>query len=135
MTELKTRVNDADVSDFLNSLEDLHQRKDCLTLVEFMAAACQAPARMWGNAIVGFGQVQLTYTSGRKIEWMRMGFSPRKGKLSLYLPGDLDGYAHLLMRLGPHATGKGCLYVKRLNDVDLAVLKLILDQAVSHPLV
>lgn len=131
MAELKTRAHDASVMDFLKSLADARQAEDCFQLKKMMEDVCQAPARMWGDAIVGFGLVKLQVASGRQVEWMRMGFSPRKGKLSLYLPGYLEAYASLLDELGPHGTGKGCLYIKRLSEVDEIVLRKILDQAAS----
>ena len=94
-------------------------------------AATKAPAIMWGPSIVGFGHRRLRYPDGREIDWMAVGVSPRKAATTLYLTGGLDEYADLLADLGRHTTGKGCLYVKRLDDVDLKVLTKIVARSVS----
>jgi hypothetical protein len=87
---------------------------------------------MWGSAIVGFGHRTLRYPDGRETDWMAIGFSPRKANTTLYLAGGLETYADLLADLGTHTTGKGCLYVKRLSEVDLAVLRKVVARSVTQ---
>ena len=90
------------------------------------------PPEMWGKAIVGFGRRHVRYANGRDLEWMEIGFSPRKANTSIYLAGGLDTYADLLARLGKHRTGGGCLYLKKVGDVDPAVLEELLARSVAH---
>lgn len=90
-----------------------------------MSGVTKAPPKMWGSAIVGFGSTTLKHPSGRELQWMRCGFSPRKANITLYLPGSLEALALQLTKLGKHTTGKGCIYIKRLSDVDLKVLKTL----------
>ena len=87
---------------------------------------------MWGSSIVGFGTQHLKYASGRELDWMVIGFSPRKQNLTLYIPGSLESYADLLKKLGKHTTGKGCLYVKSLKDVDTKVLKELIQRSIKE---
>ena len=124
MAELKTQANDADVSAFLDALEDEGKRSDCLKLVELMP-------RMWGANIVGFGSMPYAYASGRSGTWFVAGFSPRKQNLTLYLSQGFEQHDELLGRLGKHSTGKSCLYVKRLADVDVGVLRELVDETVA----
>lgn len=131
MAELKTKVNDASVIDFLEQIPDLQKREDCLRLVELMQAATGAAPKMWGDSIVGFGSYHYKSVSGREGDWPRLGFSPRKQNLSLYLMSGFEGLEGLLAKLGKHKLGKGCLYINRLADVDLDVLKKILSKADS----
>ncbi|MBS1546902.1 MAG: DUF1801 domain-containing protein [Bacteroidetes bacterium] len=119
---LKTKETDHAVDGFVAALVDEDMRHDCREVIAMMGAATGAPPRMWGSSTIGFGQVKLTYRTGREVEWFRCGFSPRKGKLSLYLSMDIRQHQSLLDKLGKHKTGKGCLYLKRLADVDQQVL-------------
>src|SRR5437867_1236887 len=123
--ELKTKKNEASVEDFLNTIKDEQQRKDSFTILQMMKKATGDEPRMWGSAIIGFGNVQLKYESGRELDWFKMGFSPRKQNLTLYGVNG-KGQAELLKKLGKHKTGKGCLYINKLTDVDTAVLKKII---------
>ena len=132
MAELKTKPTDEDVETFLKTVPEPAQ-SDCRQLVAIMGDATQADPVMWGSAIVGFGSVRTRYASGRELDWFRVGFSPRKRNLTVYLPGGLDRHAEQLARLGPHSTGKGCLYVKRLDDVDQQVLGELIRDAASAP--
>jgi hypothetical protein len=128
MAELKTKQTNASVASYLRSLPDKQTQADCRELVSLMKAATGATPKMWGDSIVGFGKCHLEYASGRELDWFYVGFSPRKAGLSLYLTCDLSKYARLLKRLGKHKTGKGCLYIKSLNDVDRDVLRsLVID--------
>ena len=132
MAELKTRATDDDVEAFLASVPDEGRRADARAICTLIATVAKAPPVMWGSAIVGFGHRTLRYPDGRESDWMAVGFSPRKANTTLYLAGGLETYADLLADLGKHTTGKGCLYVKRLSDVDLAVLKKIVARSVKQ---
>jgi len=132
MAELKTKATEGDVDAFLASIEDEARRSDAVAVCDLIAKAAKAPPVMWGSAIVGFGHRVLRYPDGREMDWMAVGFSPRKANTTLYLAGGLETYADLLADLGKHTTGKGCLYVKRLSDVDLAVLKKIVARSVTQ---
>lgn len=131
MPELKTRPNDLDVVAFLNDIPDEQQRRDCFAIVELMRNATAAEPRMWGSSIVGFGDYHYSYASGRSGDWFLVGFAPRRHNLTLYLAGGLDRQAALLQRLGKHSIGKGCLYIKRLADVDLATLQELIERSVA----
>ena len=120
---VETTAHDGDVGAFLAGIADERRREDAAAVCELMAAATGQPPVMWGSAIVGFGQRHLVYDSGREMDFLVVGFSPRKAATTLYLAGALDDYADELGRLGTHTTGKGCLYVKRLSDVDTDVLQ------------
>lgn len=124
--EIKTRETDASVDDFIAGQPKEEVRGDCRTLVALMRALTGAPPKMWGSSIIGFGSTPLTYASGRQLDWPVLAFSPRKTSLTLYLTCDIQQYACQLAKLGKHSTGKGCLYIKRLSDVDLEVLKGLL---------
>jgi len=131
MAELKTKKTEASVDDFLNGLPSEQTRKDCFEIVKLMKQATKAEPKMWGSSIIGFGSTRLKYASGRELDWMIIGFSPRKQNLTLYLTGNLNTYADLLQKLGKHKTGGGCLYIKTLMDVDTKVLKEIIQQSVK----
>ena len=132
MAQLTTAANDDDVEAFLDSIADEVRQSDAREVRALMSAAAKAPAVMWGSAIVGFGERRLRYDDGREIDWMVIGFSPRKASTTLYLSGGVEFYADLLERLGKHSTGKGCLYLKRLSDVDRGVLAEVLKRSVAH---
>ena len=131
MATLKTAAGDGDVTAFLDGIADPQRQADTRAVCDLMAKAAKAPAGMWGPSIVGFGHRRLRYPDGREIDWMALGVSPRKAATTLYLAGGLDEYADLLAELGKHSTGKGCLYIKRLDDVDAAVLRTVLARSVS----
>ncbi len=134
MAELKTRKTKDSVPAFLSTIEDPEARKDCKTLVGLMQAATGAKAKMWGSSIVGFGDYHYkSPATGREGDWFVMGFAPRKGALTLYLMSGIHSHEALLRKLGKHKTGKGCLYVKRLGDVDGAVLKKLIREAAAAP--
>lgn len=132
MAELKTKPRTASVAGFIAKVAGEERRADCTKLVEIMKAITRAEPRMWGPSIVGFGDWHYVSDSGREGDWFITGFSPRKQDLSLYLMGGLDIHAEKLARLGKHKRGKGCLYLKRLADVDLAVLKAMIRESVKH---
>jgi hypothetical protein len=129
MTEFKTKATRASVASFLDQVEDEGRRLDCRALVKMMKRATGAAPKMWGASIVGFGSCHLKYPSGRELDWFPIGFASRKQDLTLYgLLGE-DGSSALLERLGKHSRGKGCLYIKRLSDVDAGVLQRLIDEA------
>jgi len=132
MTELKTKVNNANVDAFIRKLKDKRLESDCRTIMRLMQKATRAEPKMWGTSIVGFGSRHLKYASGRELDWMEIGFSPRKQNLTLYVLSGFDGQDALLAKLGKHSTGKGCLYVKKLDDVDLKVLEKIITSSVKE---
>ena len=121
--DLKTKKTQASVSKFIDSIEDEKRRDDCRRLVDIMKKATKAEPKMWGSSVVGFGDYHYKYESGRENDWFVTGFSPRKDSLTLYFMTGIEPYKQLLSKLGKHKTGKGCLYIKTLDDVDGNVLK------------
>jgi hypothetical protein len=131
MAENKTKATDASVADYLAAIDDEARRKDCEALADLMAKATKQPARMWGASIVGFGSYHYRYTSGREGDTCVVGFSSRKGDISMYGLNAAEGAAELLPTLGKHKAGKGCVYIKRLSDVDLKVLEKLVAGAAA----
>jgi Domain of unknown function (DU1801) len=126
--EIKTKETLASVEDFLNVIDDETVRNDCKAIAEMMGNATDSKAKMWGANIVGFGSRLLKYDSGRELDWMKIGFSPRKADITLYgMPLNQD----LLTKLGKHKTGKGCLYIKKLSNVNVKVLEEIIKISVK----
>ena len=124
MAEIKTKPTAASVEDFINTVRDEQKRKDSFVILELMKKVSGEEPQMWGSSIIGFGKVRLkSPATGREVDWMRIGFSPRKASLSLYLAGDIKKHAVALKKLGKHKTGVGCLYINKLEDIDLKVLK------------
>jgi hypothetical protein len=132
MAENKTTPNDQDVEQFLNSVDDERKRKDSFTILELMKQVTGLEPTMWGSSIVGFGNYHYKYASGREGDMILAGFSPRKQNLTLYNMGGFERYDDLLKKLGKHTTGKGCLYIKRLDDVDLPTLKNLIEESFKH---
>lgn len=120
--ELKTKKTDVSVSGFIDSIKDERRREDCRKIASIMEKATGAKPKMWGSSVVGFGDYHYKYESGRENDWFVMGFSPRKEALTLYFMTGTQPYAALLQKLGKHKTGKGCLYIKSMDDVDIKVL-------------
>jgi hypothetical protein len=131
MAERKTLATDADVQEFLETIESDQQREESKTLLDLMGRVTGASPVMYGSSIVGFGRSMIEYADGRKEDWFSVGFSPRKGKFSLYVMDDAEKHQDVLARLGKYKTGKACLWVKRLDDVDMAVLEEIIQDAVQ----
>lgn len=124
MTEPKTRPTGIPAADFVNAIPDAQVRQDCWTIIEIMQEAAQDGPRMWGASIVGFGRYRLIDSRGRGSDWPLIGFSPRKQALTLYLMlNGVENAEELLARLGKHTRSKGCIYIKRLADVDLIALQ------------
>ena len=133
MAEPKTKLNDIPVADFINAIPDAQVRQDCWSIIEIMQEAAHAPARMWGTAIVGFGKYRMVYANGKEADWMLIGFSPRKQAITLYLSlGGVENSNEMLARLGKHTQGKGCLYIKRLSDIDISTLKELVRASVAY---
>jgi len=132
MAELKTKKTAASVKDFLNRVPEERKRKDSFALLKLMQEITGARPAMWGPSIVGFGSYHYKYASGREADWPLAGFSPRKQNLTLYITAGFDGYGELLGKLGKHKTGKACLYLNKLEDVDLSTLKELVRRSVEH---
>ncbi|HET8771830.1 MAG TPA: DUF1801 domain-containing protein [Gemmatimonadaceae bacterium] len=130
MAELKTVPTGRSVDAFIDALTPARQ-EDCRTLVRMMTEVTGAEPKMWGPSIVGFGSYHYRYESGREADWMLIGFSPRKSDLTLYIMPGFSEHAEQLATLGRHRTGKSCLYIKRLADVDLAVLRDLMRESVA----
>lgn len=129
--ELKTKLNDASVEDFINTVKDEQIRADCFEIARIMKQVTKAEPKMWGTSIVGFGTYHYKGKSGREGDWMLVGFSPRKQNLTLYIMAGFDRYNDLLKKLGKFTTGKSCLYIKKLADVDKKVLKELVTESVK----
>jgi len=130
--KLKTVPTKRSVAKFIADIDDAEKRKDCRTVMRIMKAATKAPPKMWGPSIVGYGDYHYKYASGREGDWIVAGFAPRKNALTLYVMGGLKPHAALLKKLGKHSTGVGCLYIKRLSDVDEKVLTKLVNASVKH---
>lgn len=131
MAELKTVKNDQPVDLFLQKVEDPNKRQDSYTILEMMENITGEKAKMWGDSLVGFGDIHYKYSTGREGDWMLTAFSPRKQNLTLYIMSGFDRHADLLARLGKYKTGKGCLYINRLSDVDQNVLRELIQESVA----
>lgn len=130
--EPKTTRTDASVAEFLGAVSDRQRRADAEKVCELMREVTGLEPAMWGPSIVGFGQYHYRYASGREADWPAVSLSPRKQALTLYLSDGYDQHAELMARLGPHTTGRSCLYVKRLSDVDLDVLRTLIKVGFEH---
>ena len=131
MAKMKTTPTQASVDAYIDAVEDEQKRADCRAIAAMMAEVTGAPARMWGPSIVGFGTYHYRYASGREGDFMETGFAARKRAITLYIMAGFSEYGDLLAKLGKHDTGKSCLYVKRLADVDLAVLREMVERSVA----
>lgn len=129
MSENKTVANQASVAEFIDGLSDIPQQADSRKLLGIFRSVTGEEPVMWGSAIIGFGTVGLTYASGRKVDWLRSGFSPRKGKFSLYVTFDAESLTRQFPDLGKYKIGKGCIYVNKLSDVDLGELEKLIRSA------
>lgn len=128
---LKTQENDNDPVEFINSVENNKRREDALTLLPLFEKWTGKKPRMWGDSIIGFGKYRYTYKSGRSGEWPVTGFSPRKQNLTIYIMSGFENEKELLSQLGKHKLGKSCLYINKLEDVDLNILEKIVKANVK----
>lgn len=133
MAELKTQKNNASVDDFINAVESEQKRNDAFEILEMMKQITKERPKMWGSSIIGFGDVRYKYASGREGDWFKVGFSPRKANISLYLMGcNISKADSILGRLGKYKTGKGCLYINKLTDVNMDVLKELVKEGYEN---
>ena len=132
MAELKTKPNKLSVEKFLNSIKDEQKRKDSFQVLEMMKKITKEEPIMWGTSIVGFGKYHYKYASGREGDWFLTGFSPRKQNLTLYIMSGFKRYNELMKKLGKHKTGSSCLYINKLDDIDLKVLKVLISESVKY---
>lgn len=133
LAEIKTKPTTASVEDFINAVPDEQKREDSFAILEMMKKATGEGPKMWGGSLIGFGNVRYkSPATGREVDWLRIGFSPRKANISLYLTMNVKEHTEALEKLGKHKTGVGCLYINRLSDVDLKVLKKLIDVAAKR---
>lgn len=130
--ELKTKVNDASVIDFLSKIENERKKEECFQLLDFFSQITNEEPKMWGGSIIGFGSYHYKYASGQEGDWMKLGFSPRKQKFSIYIMSGFDKLEAHLSALGKYKTGKGCLYVNKLADIDMNILKDLVIESFKH---
>ena len=130
MAELKTQVTRASVEKFLEGIKDERKRQDCYELLKIMKKATKAEPKMWGTSIIGFGDHHYIYESGREVDWFLTGFAPRAQNLTLYMMGGFDREA--LKKLGRYKTGKGCLYINKLADVDIKALNELIAKSLKN---
>lgn len=124
LVEIKTKPTSLSVEDFINQIPDEQKRKDSFAIIELMKAATGDDPVIWGSSIIGFGNIRYkSPKTGREVDWLKIGFSPRKANLTLYISVAIQEHADALKKLGKHKTGGGCLYINKLSDVDLKVLK------------
>ncbi|CAN5831040.1 hypothetical protein BH11BAC4_BH11BAC4_22820 [soil metagenome] len=131
MAELKTKKTELSVETFLKKVPLEQKRTDAFKILELMEKTTKTKGKMWGTAIVGFGEKRLKYESGRELDWFIMGFSPRKQNMVFYIPGAVEDKKALLKKLGKHKTGKGCLYINTLEEIDVSVLKEIMKNGLG----
>jgi hypothetical protein len=131
MAELKTKKTEASVEKFLDSIEDKNKREDAYSLLNLLKKCSGAEGKMWGQSIIGFGQNRLVYESGRELDWFLIGFSPRKQNIVVYFVGSSFDKSFYLKKLGKHKTGKGCLYIGKLGDIDLLVFEEMVRESLK----
>jgi hypothetical protein len=130
LAEIKTKQTSADVNSFINSLPDEQKRKDSHVLIALMEKVTNEKPRMWGISMIGFGNLRYkSPASGREVDWFIIGFAPRKNNFSLHLVLDIQQHAEELKKLGKHKSGMGCLYINKLDEVDLKVLERLINTA------
>lgn len=132
MAELKTQKNDASVEAFLNGVENQKRREDAFVILDLMKKITRSEPNMWGSSIIGFGSYHYKYASGREGDWFSVGFSPRKQSMSLYIMSGFKRYDEILSKLGKYKTGKSCLYINKLEDIDMNVLEQLISASVEH---
>ena len=131
LAELKTKKNDQSVEKFLNTVIDPSKREDCFEIMKLMQEVTQEEPKMWGDSIVGFGDYHYKYKSGREGDWFQIGFSPRKRNITLYIMSGFTKYEEILEKLGKHKTGKSCLYINKLSDVNKETLTQLATESVN----
>ena len=134
MAEAKTKKNDSDILEFLNLVEHKVRKQDALILYDLFCELSNEQGHMWGQSIIGFGSTSITYANGSANDWLKVGFSPRKQSLVLYLMTGFSQYPTLLEKLGKHKTSKACIYINKLADIDLEILKELIKQSLAYEL-
>lgn len=132
MAEAKTQKNKTSVVAFLNKIKDKQRKEDCFQVLKLMQEITKEEGAMWGSSIVGFGSYRYVYASGKEGDWPLTGFSPRAQALTLYIMAGFDSYDELMSKLGKYKTGKSCLYVKKLDDLDLVILRKLIKESVGY---
>ena len=128
VAEIKTKQTESSVDDFISKVENEQKRKDSYALLKLMEKASNEKPKMWGSSIIGFGNKRYkSPSSGREVDWFKIGFSPRKANLTVYLI-DLQQHADTLKKLGKHKTGGGCIYINKLSDIDIKVLEKMIHE-------
>jgi len=130
---IKTQETTESVRDFINKLSNEQQRADSIAIIELMKTISGEEPKMWGDSIIGFGNKRYkSPKTGREVDWFIIGFSPRKANFSIYLSLDIQQYKKALEKLGKHKTGVGCLYIKKLTEIDLDILKEMIESAIKE---
>lgn len=133
LVEIKTKPTALSAEDFIHQIPDEQKRRDCFQLLELMKKVSGEEPVLWSNSIIGFGnKIYKSPATGREVNWMIIGFAPRKANLSLYLNVGLSEHAASLKKLGKHKTGAGCLYINKLSEVDLVVLQSMIEASLGH---
>lgn len=132
MAELKTKKNYSDIVEFLNKIDNEEKKSDCFRLLELFGQWTNETPKMWGQSIVGFGSYHYKYDSGREGDWFLTGFSPRKQNLTIYITAGFKEYDEIMKELGKYKTGSSCLYVKKLSDIDIDKLKILVEKSVAY---
>lgn len=133
LVEIKTKPTVASVDDYINTIKEEQKRKDSFALVDMMRKATGEKPVLWSSSIIGFGHVIIrSPQTGREVNWLKIGFAPRKANLSLYLSMDIKQHSELLSKLGKHKTGAGCLYINKLEDVDVKVLEELIQTSLRQ---
>jgi hypothetical protein len=133
LAEIKTKPTTSSVEEFIAKIPDDQKREDSLILLKLMEKASKEKPKMWGASMIGFGNMRYkSAATGREVDWFKIGFSPRKANLSLYLSIDIQSHAAALKRLGKHKTGVGCLYINKLSDIDMKVLEEMITDAIKR---
>lgn len=133
LVEIKTKETEASVEDFINSVADEQKRKDSFTILDMMKKATGEDPKMWGSSLIGFGNKRYkSPATGREVDWLLIGFSPRKANLSLYLSIHIKEHEAMLQKLGKHKTGVGCLYINKLEDIDVDVLREMIESSLNR---
>jgi hypothetical protein len=132
LVEIKTKATSSSVSDFIAHIADEQKQKDSIAILEMMEKATKEKPKMWGTSMIGFGQKRYkSPATGREVDWFKIGFAPRKANISLHLTLDIQKHTEELKKLGKHKTGVGCLYINKLQDVDITVLENLLGMAAN----
>ena len=132
MSDLKTKQNEKSVDEFIKKIEDLEKQKTSWQILEIIKEISGKEPKMWGDSIIGFGKYHYKYATGREGDWMRIAFSPRKQNFSIYIMDGFDNHSELMEKLGKFKTGKSCLYINKLQDIDINILKEIMKESLFN---